>query len=591
MKKTRILLILIGVFIVHSANAQNMKLPERKHSPSKMYYNLRDYVEYYPFEYSFGYSITKFTNSDYGENTNNSDINQLYGYHLNVRYNKALPLIFELGYSSSVFETTKNNYFDFEADEKITFSGLKAGANLTLLPSARFFMPYLGVGYGYFSSQVGNNIFSTHRRYYNKNFGNAFWKAGASINFHEIFFVNAEYEQSFSFDKESSYNQLNIGIGFRLEEDNVYENHRDYIDYLPVDYSFGYSLTKLTNSEFAEKNNNSSIKQQYGYYFNMRFTKVLPLIFDIGYKKTVFKLDNSNYYSFNSGELLSLSSFEGGINLTFPARNFLIPYVGIGAGYNTLSMGTSLFDDTAEKIVRENKALAYWKSGFTLNLHQSFFINAEYKQTFENKNEFSHNQFNAGIGFRINGEGIFTDNVKDDFKDEGSTILTVGYHQTDFLNSMFKAHMKESRIKRAGGASVNLRIAAAYPVMFDIGYFSSKFKVEDLPSWQNDTAKVRHRGGEFAILMPLLSKTRYFIPYAGLGYQYSQLYTGEPFIKESGKNYDGIVEMATNTSSPIYKIGLMINFKLMSYSVEFKHSAFNDKWPFYQLAANIGFKF
>ncbi len=205
--------------------------------------------------------------------------------------------------------------------------------------------------------------------------------------------------------------------------------------------------------------------------------------------------------------------------------------------------------------------------------------------------EFSHNQVNAGVGFRISGSDIFTGNVKEDFKDNGGLILSAGYNETNFLNKTFKNNIEQGNIVKAGGANVNLRIASIYPVMIDLGYFSSKFEIADMPGYPNDSTKVTHRGGELAIMLPLLSATRYFVPYVGGGYQYSQLYSGEPFIKEEGTDYENIIEMSAMTSSPIYKVGLMINFNMLSWSVEYKHSVFNNTSPFYQLTANVGLKF
>ena len=360
---------------------------------------------------------------------------------------------------------------------------------------------------------------------------------------------------------------------------------------MPVDYSFGYSITAFNNGEYVEKNNSSNIEHEYGYYFNMRVTKILPLIFDLGVKKSVFKLDETNYFSFRNSEYFSLSAFEGGMNLTFPSRKFLMPYFGVGIGAYKMSSGASEFDQSSAVAHEESETMGFWKTGFSLNLNSSFFLNAEYKQTFEDNSQFAHNQLTAGIGFRVNSKGVFTDNVKNDFSDKGGIILTVGFHQTGFLNNTFRQYLSDGKISNAGGACINLRIASAYPFMFDLGYFSSQFKVEDIPGWPNESEKVRHRGGEVAMSLPLLSKTRYFVPYVGIGYQYSQLYTGEPVIKDSEEDYEDIVEMSTKTSSSIYKAGVMMNFNSMSYSVEFKHSLFNDDWPFYQLSANIGLRF
>ncbi len=587
----RIQLIFIGLIVVQTLFAQSNKLPERKHNPTRQYLVLRDYLEEHNFEYTFGYSQTKLVNPIYGESIEKSKIKPLYGYYFNVRYNKALPLIFELGYNNSIFETKDADYFNFKANEKIIFNGFEANANFVLMPSARFFMPYIGVGYGFYSASVGSNLFDTKStRYYTETSNSPFFKTGVTINFHQVFYLNAEYKQSLTNDKPFDFSQINAGIGFRLGEDFLYENHRDYFEDYPVDYSFGYSLTKFNNQPYSENLSNSTIKNLYGYYFNVRYTKVLPLIFDFGFNNSVFETD-ADYFKFKGGEKITFTGFEAGANLTLPNATFLLPYIGAGYGYYTSSVGTSVFDSEAKRVYKNSSGEPFWKIGLTINTGRTFFFNTEFKQSFKKDNELAFSQFNAGIGFRIEGENFFKGNVKDDFE-EDKVILTYGYHQTDFINSTFKGHLKNGNIKRTWGNTVNLRITAAYPLMFDLGYFSSQFTVEDVAGWQNaDTVKVRHRGGELAVLLPLLSKTKYFIPYLGAGYQISQLYVGPPLIEESGKDYSDIVEMAKNTSSPIYKLGVMFNFELMSYSIEYKHSLFNDKMPFYQLSANLGFKF
>ncbi len=592
--KHRILILLSLVFFscINITHAQKkMRLPERKHYPLEMYRDISDYLDEWAFEYSAGYSMTKFINPQYGQSKENSDLKQLYGYYINLRYNEIFPLIIDFGYSNSVFKVTKQDYFDFHAEENFTFSALKGGVNLSLLPGWQYFTPYFGAGYGYYFNQAGSIFIKPQERYFSKKYTNFFWKAGFTINFHEAFFLNAEYEQSFNIDKENSYSQLNFGIGTRLEYENVYRNHRDYLSNVYFDYSFGYSLTNFNNDEFALKNSNSKMKYNYGYYFNLRFTKLLPFLIDLGYNNSVFKLDNADYYNFKSNDLLKLTSLNAGINLTLPAPNFLMPYAGIGMGYNKLSNKEFFFEVQDNQFLEKNNKLLFWKAGLTLNLHHTFFLNAEYKKTFEQNDKFAHSQLNLGIGFRVNASGIFADNVREDIDDNGGTILSGGYNQTYFLNSTFKTNLDDGRIKNSFGASASLRLIYLYPIMFDIGYFSSQFEIEDLPGWTNEDQKVRHRGGEAAMLISLLSKTRYFIPYIGAGYQYSQLYVGPPLIKDSNEDYSNIVEMATNTSSPIYKFGLMMNFNNMSYAVEFKHSVFNEQYPFYQIAANIGIRF
>ncbi len=587
----RIQLFLIALIVVQTLFAQSNKLPEQKHNPTRQYLVLRNYLEEYCFEYSFGYSQTKLVNSTYGESYENSNIKPLYGYYLNVKYNKALPLIFEIGYNNSIFETKNADYFNFKTNEKIYFQGFEATANFVLLPSAKFFIPYIGFGYGYYSASVGTNIFDTKaNRYFTETTNSPFLKTGITINFHQVFYLNAEYKQSVTNDKSFDFSQINAGIGLRLGEDYLYVNHRDYFDDYPVDYSLGYSLTKFNNQAYAENLYNTTIENLYGYYFNLRYTKILPLILDFGFNNSIFETD-ANYLEFKAGEKISFTGFEAGANLTIPNATFLLPYIGAGYGYYISAVGTSILDNGEKRVYKQNSNEPFWKVGLTINTGRTFFFNTEYKQSFKKDNEFAFSQFNAGLGFRISGENLFLGRVKEDF-DEDKVMLTYGYHQTNFLNSTFKTYFENGDIEREWGSIVNLRIAGAYPVMFDLAYFSSQFSVKNVPSWPNsDTTKVRHRGGEIAVLMPLLSATRFFIPYCGAGYQFSQLYAGPPLIQESGVDYSDIIEMAKDVSSPIYKLGIMFNFNIMSYSVEYKHTFFNDKNPYYQLSANLGFKF
>jgi len=587
--KKKIPLILIGILIVQFTFAQSNKLPVQKYGTVGKYSALRYYLDEFNFEYTFGYSNTKFANQTFGEQIDNSNIKQIYGYYFNVRYNKLLPFILELGYTSSLFEQKNVNYFNFNPKEKINFNGVEINTNFVLLPASKFFIPYIGLGYGFYKSNVGAGLFNKNDRYFSENVNNPFFKTGFSINFHEMFYINAEYKQSLSINKPFDFSQLNAGVGFRLYEDFMYINHRDYFEYLPIDYSFGFSYTKFNNQEYIQSSKNSDILNLYGYYFNLRYTKLLPLIFDVAYTNSVFKT-NSDYFKFNANEQISFNAFEGGLNLTIPNVTFLLPYVGIGFGHYVNSVGKNVFDINADRIYENSSDEAFWKIGLTINTGSSFFFNTEYKQTFNRNKEFAFNQLNAGIGFRIETENIFLGNVKDDF-DESGVIISYGYHQTNFLNYVFNQHLKNGDIQKEWGNVLNLRITASYPLMIDLAYFSSQFTVKDVYGWQNtDTTRVRHRGGELALSLPLLSATRYFIPYIGAGYQFAQLYVGPPVVQTEGVDYSDIVVMSKNTFSPIYKLGVMLNFNIMSYSVEYKHSFINNKLQFYQLSVNLGLK-
>ncbi len=591
MKKTFTILL----FFIFSGNffyGQGYNLPVQKHSSSELYLDLRDYLEEFPFEYSLGYSMTNFVNPVYGQVYENSSMKPSHGFYVGLRYNKAFPLIIETNFSNSVFELVNEDYFSFTPNNQLTFSGFEAGANLVLMPSFAYFMPYVGGGYGFYSTTSSQSLFDKESTtYLSEKAFTPFIKFGAIINFHEIFYLNAEYKQSLKIDNAFDFSQINVGLGLRLIEDMQFGNHRDYLEEHPNDYSLGYTLMKFANQNYSANLSQDAVKYNYGFYFNLRNKKLLPFIFDFGFTSASFDTKEMNYFDYMPEVNIQFLALEGGLNLTLPAPNFLMPYLGLGYGYYSNATGNSVLETENIQSLKTSTNQGFWKAGLTLNAAAGFFVNVEYKESLSKNTEFSFNQLNAGIGFRTSTERSFDGDAKEDFR-EDPIIISYGYHETNFLNTAFQTNVANGNITKKWGNTVNLKITGTFPVLIDLGYFSSQFTVSDLAGWQNsDTTKVRHRGGEAALSLALLSKTKFFVPYVGAGYQYSQLYTGPPLIEVEGEENLEIIEMAKNTSSPIYKFGIMLNFNASSFSVEYKHSAFNDDFPFYQLSANIGFKF
>lgn len=358
---------------------------------------------------------------------------------------------------------------------------------------------------------------------------------------------------------------------------------KDYLHANPFEISLGYSMTNFINTDFQE-----NVTPQFGYHVNLKYNKLFPFLIEASYSNSMFDVKNA-YFNYQTGDKISFTTVGGGLNLALlPSFRFFFPYVGGGYEKHFSSVGLNLLDDQSERIFSENAAAAYYKAGFILNFSPKVFIGAEYKQTLSNGKFNDYSQINASLGFRPSSvNGISGKSIKEDFKDK-KVLISYAYHQTDFLNTAFKNNLKNGAITKQWGSAVNLRVLAAYPVLIDIGYFASSYRADDLAGWPNDSTKIRHRGGEIAVSMPVPIST-YFLPYGGLGYQYSQLYVGEPFVKEEGKTYDHIVEMATSTSSPIYKIGVMSSFNILSFYAEYKHS-FLGKNPFQQLSVGVGLR-
>lgn len=99
--------------------------------------------------------------------------------------------------------------------------------------------------------------------------------------------------------------------------------------------------------------------------------------------------------------------------------------------------------------------------------------------------------------------------------------IGAGYTQTTFINSQFGTMLKNESIKRPGGYNINVRFVH-HPIMVDVNFFNTSFKVENNPdpAWTfADTSKIRHAGMELGLAIPIMFSSKYFIPYLGVAYQ------------------------------------------------------------------------
>ncbi len=171
--------------------------------------------------------------------------------------------------------------------------------------------------------------------------------------------------------------------------------------------------------------------------------------------------------------------------------------------------------------------------------------------------------------------------------------ISYGYHQSTILNPTFVGLIHNKKMKRAYGQSFTVR-ATYYPFLFDMKWFSSRFKPIDMPNWQYySDAKIKHRGFEISsaiAIMPInLEISHILIPYIGIGYQSSNLAITQ--TEGTGEDAHDVTKSATPTSAPIWKIGFTINLinKLTcstEYSQTFKLSS---KKSFNQFMITFGY--
>jgi hypothetical protein len=371
----------------------------------------------------------------------------------------------------------------------------------------------------------------------------------------------------------------------------TYTRIRSKLEDCPLSYSLGYTQTAFLNSDYGDAVANKSISPLYGYNVNMRYTATLPMFLEMNYYNSIFNVTGDSYLDFKKDNRITFQGVDLSMSLVLlPSGGIFVPYIGVGFTAATATSGCGIYDLNSGQLKKKEFYNGIWKAGLMLNFSEYFYLYGEYRQTFDAGNAGSFNQITGGLGFRIHKDYLYNEDDQDEMR-HSKLIAYYGYHQTDFQNQMFRTLLKDGQIERQYGQHFSLRIIAAYPMMFDLGVFSSQFKVKGIANWTfPDSTVIRHRGIEAAMLMPLFYATKYFTPYIGAGYQYSQLFAGAPFLQVSGQKYDK-TQASINTSCPIWKTGIMITFRRFALAFEYKHSLFEQEKRFNQVATNLGWKF
>jgi len=169
--------------------------------------------------------------------------------------------------------------------------------------------------------------------------------------------------------------------------------------------------------------------------------------------------------------------------------------------------------------------------------------------------------------------------------------ISVGYSHSSFLNPLFSKSLSDKEIRRSGGFNLGTQYIRL-PLLIDAFLFTSSFKTDILPKdvFGGET-QIYHRGLEVAASVSLIHSIKYFIPYAGIGYQTANLET--PSITEDSGNINK-KESKVNVSSPIGKIGVLIRpYKNLGLKAEYKRSLSldNNVTAFNQIDVSIVFRF
>ena len=172
-----------------------------------------------------------------------------------------------------------------------------------------------------------------------------------------------------------------------------------------------------------------------------------------------------------------------------------------------------------------------------------------------------------------------------------------GYHQTIFLNPEFSKYSSSGDLQHLWWHSFHLAYTK-YACTFDVNYFMSKFNVNDTYAkyyYYKDSSdfKIKHRGFDVSFSLRLVPSTRnwtkYFMPYAGLGYSFSNLVATTDVPNGDSSTSLDVVRSRVNTNALIWKTGFNVHLNTnFVIRLEYKQ-AFNDvllaKYPFQELNA------
>jgi hypothetical protein len=176
-----------------------------------------------------------------------------------------------------------------------------------------------------------------------------------------------------------------------------------------------------------------------------------------------------------------------------------------------------------------------------------------------------------------------------------SKRVSLYYHnfaQNSFLNTEFISNFNDEHFEDIFvGYMISGRINIA-PILIDIAYFNDQYVIDPNIGWARGF--FTHSGIKLSTSVPIFPITKYLLPYAGIGYQISNI-SGSLNYGELG-TYNNVLaheEFSTsNTSSPFWKIG--IQSYLLNYFpiiIEYSQTFNNKNRNFNQFSVGIGLSF
>jgi hypothetical protein len=185
-------------------------------------------------------------------------------------------------------------------------------------------------------------------------------------------------------------------------------------------------------------------------------------------------------------------------------------------------------------------------------------------------------------GFNLRGINSF-------LRKDGDFVAfnSIAYSTVNFLNANFASHLQDKNIKRDFGILYDFRLTRLSPLMLDVVYNYESFTIDENFSSDFAGKNILNQSFELSSSLILFPCPRYFVPYAGIGYNYSWL--KQKKSTDSSENEED--EPVSVNSCPIWKAGIQsfLTDYLMVY-IEYKQSVLTDK-PFNRLCFGIGFSY
>lgn len=151
-----------------------------------------------------------------------------------------------------------------------------------------------------------------------------------------------------------------------------------------------------------------------------------------------------------------------------------------------------------------------------------------------------------------------------------------GLNYSDFLNSKYSQRKADNIIKPATGFRIGFDYTH-FPLFVSLCYFESNFKIADYSWVYPENTNVKHSGAELSVGMFLIHFTSRFLPYAGVGYQSSSLFVGEPILSSANDDSDSKPASSTAASSPVLKFGFQSSIvKRVRFQAEYQRSVLSE---------------